>query len=36
MHLWSFSTYEKIGSLILGHELMGDKWGLKIDEDPRK
>lgn len=35
-HIWSFADYKKMGSLILGHEMMNNNWQLRVDEDKRK
>ncbi|KAL4445040.1 hypothetical protein ABPG74_018768 [Tetrahymena malaccensis] len=35
-HLWSFNDYKKMGSLILGHDIMNNNWQLKVDEEKRK
>ena len=36
VHLWSITTFEKIGSLILGHESLNNNWQFRINEEERK
>lgn len=35
-HLWSFTDFKKMGSLILGHDMMNNNWQLKVDEEKRR
>jgi hypothetical protein len=36
VHLWSIETFEKIGSLILGHDTLNNNWSFNVNVEERR